>query len=581
MDNRRFVLLCMLGVLLFMLYNAWQEDYGPKPEDQFANQQQPVIQSPDSLDGPLPTPASVEGDVPSIEAAPTSEPVVAEQKTGTQLTEVTGSGQLVTVNTDVLHVEIDTNGGTIRQVRLLGIPVSKKKADQDLRLQNDQLPNYFITQSGLIAKDAEAPDHRSQYSSVRQNYSLPEGADTLEVRLDWQDAGRKVTKIFTFKRGDYEIDLKHEVQNTSGSDWVLSPYLRYWRAPYSEAEEPPFIQSFFGIGWYEEKKDEEGYRYTKIDFDDLEEEPLKVQQTGGWLAMQQHYFLAAVIPPAEQQHSYFAQPKPVANGIGKAQAYAAGYIGQQETVPAGGNHVFASRLFIGPMLQNRLEDIAPGFELAIDYGILTLLAEPLFWVLDKLHGFTNNWGFAIIILTLIIKLAFFKLSEHQYRAMARMRKFAPRIQSIKERYADDREGLQKAMMDLYKKEGFNPLGGCWPMLVQIPVFIALYWVLLQSVELRQADFALWLNDLSAPDPYYVLPIMFGISMWLQQKLSGTAMTMDPMQQRMMTIMPIALTGFFAFFPAGLVLYWLVSNIIGIAQQWYITNKLEKEEDKKK
>ena len=232
---------------------------------------------------------------------------------------------------------------------------------------------------------------------------------------------------------------------------------------------------------------------------------------------------------------------------------------------------------MGPKLQQELETVAKGLELTVDYGLLTPISQPLFWVLDKLHGLTGNWGWSIILLTLLIKLAFYKLSEAQYRSMARMKKFAPRIQSIKERYADDRERLHQAMMDLYKKEGFNPLAGCWPMLVQFPVFIALYWVLLESVELRQADFALWINDLSSPDPLYVLPVLFGISMYLQQKLSGQAMTMEPMQQRIMTIMPIGLAIFFAFFPAGLVLYWFVSNLVGIIQQWVITKRLEHEE----
>ncbi len=572
MENRRFVLLCVMGVLLFMLYRAWQEDYGPKPEDQYKQASVPT-QVQTSLDEDQPPAQQAKGDVPSIEAAPSREAAVAEKQ---QISEPAG-GDIIKLRTDRLYVEIDTAGGVLRQVQLLGIPVSKDAPGQDLHLLNNSLPNYFIAQSGLVARDAEAPDHRSLFEAARSEYTLAKDADSLEVRLDWKQGQRTVTKVYGFKRNSYEIDLKYEVHNGDAEPWVLSPYLRYWRTAYSEAEEPPFIQSFFGIGWYEQKPDDGGYRYTKLDFDDLEDEKLSVQQTGGWLAMQQHYFLAAVVPPEDQTHSYFAQPKRIENGMGQAQGYAAGYIGQQETLEPGGSHVFNSRLFIGPMLQGKLDDVAPGLELAIDYGILTLLAEPLFWVLDKLHGLTGNWGFAIILLTLIIKLAFFKLSEHQYRAMARMRKFTPRIQSIKERYADDREGMQKAMMDLYKKEGFNPLGGCWPMLVQIPVFIALYWVLLQSVELRQADFALWLNDLSAPDPYYVLPVMFGVSMWLQQKLSGTAMTMDPMQQRMMTIMPIALTGFFAFFPAGLVLYWLVSNVIGIAQQWVITRRMDKED----
>jgi YidC/Oxa1 family membrane protein insertase len=244
-------------------------------------------------------------------------------------------------------------------------------------------------------------------------------------------------------------------------------------------------------------------------------------------------------------------------------------------VPAGAEHAFSTRLYLGPKLQGSIGELAPGFELTLDYGILTALAKPLFWVLEQFHKLTGNWGWAIVLLTLAVRTAMYKLSEAQYRSMAKMKKYAPKIQDIKERYADDRERLQKAMMDLYKKEGFNPLAGCWPLLVQMPVFFALYWVLLESVELRQAPFALWMQDLSAPDPYYVLPLLYGLTIFIQQKLSGQQM-MDPMQQKIMNVMPIALTAFFVFFQSGLVLYWLVSNCVGIAQQWYITRKLEKE-----
>lgn len=565
MENRRFVLLCMLGVILFLMYRAWQEDYGPQPVTTPPPAQ--TTQSPDAIiDDPQALPQG---------AAPSN----GEDVPGQPDRETGHSGQqLVNVRTNKLAVDIDSEGGDITRVELLGIPVSKENPDRNLQLLQNQRPFFFITQSGLLAKEGSAPDHRSPYQPERESYTLSEDKSRQEVRLNWKQGQREVTKVFAFAQDSYEIELRHEVKNNSSEPWQLSPYVRFWRTPQTEGSEPPFVQSFFGVGWYEQKEDGESYRFTKLHADDLDDEPLSAQQTGGWLAMLQHYFMAVAIPPAKGTTTYFAKPKSLP---GETGAFEGGYVGQQVVVPPGGVHVFTERLYIGPKLQGQLDEIAPGLQLSIDYGILTVLSEPLFWVLDKLHGLTGNWGWAIILLTLAIKAAFYKLSEHQYRAMARMKKFTPRIQSLKERYADDREGMQKAMMDLYKKEGFNPLGGCWPMLVQIPVFIALYWVLLESVELRQADFALWINDLSSPDPFYVLPVLFGISMWAQQKLSGTAMTMDPMQQRMMTIMPIALTGFFAFFPAGLVLYWLVSNLIGIAQQWFITRRLESEEESKK
>ena len=353
----------------------------------------------------------------------------------------------------------------------------------------------------------------------------------------------------------------------------ISPYLQMVREDFDLGGEPRFIRSFKGIGVYEQKPGSDKYRFRKFSADELVEEPQQWVQTGGWISMMQHYFLAAIVPPGDESLRLAAKPS-------KTRGYMAQYLGAARSVPAGGTARFAQKLYVGPKLQERLEDVAPGFALTIDYGIFTVIAGPLFWLLNLLHDLLGNWGFAIIALTLIVKMALYKLSEAQYRSMAKMRKFAPRIQNLKERYGDDRERMQKAMMDLYKKEGFNPLAGCWPMLVQFPVFIALYSVLRESVELRQADFIGWLNDLSAPDPYYILPVLFGLSMYLQQRLSGTAMTADPMQQRIMSAMPILLTAFFSFFPIGLVLYWLVSNLVGLAQQWYIMRKLDLEGLKK-
>ncbi len=572
MDNRRFILFCALGAILFLMYQAWEKDYAPKPQAYTETAVTPEITEPSaSQDSDLPTPgvaastATSNGELPKKSA---ELPLASNQ--------VVRSQQRIKITTDVLRAEIDTSGGDLRSVELIGIPVSKEQPDKNLLLLNDKLPNFFIAQSGLVDDAESAPSHRSNYSSEQTEYALAQGQDSLEVRLNWQDgSGRRVVKSYTFHRGEYGVDLKHEVSNGAAEAWALSPYVQFWRTPHSESEDPPFIQTFHGVGYYEQKEGGSTYRFTKVNFDELDEEPISLQQTGGWNAVMENYFLGAVIPPATEINRFYAKPR---NIPGSQQvAYVAGYVGPQQSVAAGEQAVFQSRLFVGPKLQDKLADVAPGFELTVDYGMLTVLAKPLFWLLEKLHGFVGNWGFAIVLLTLVIKLSFWKLSEAQYRAMARMKKFTPRIQSIKERYADDREGMQKAMMDLYKKEGFNPLAGCWPLLVQFPVFIALYWVLLQSVELRQAPFMLWIQDMTSPDPYWVLPVLFGISMWAQQKLSGTAMTMDEMQQKVMMAMPIMLTVFFGFFPAGLVLYWLVSNLIGIAQQFFITRKIEREE----
>ncbi len=553
MDNRRFMLIAVLGVILFFMYQAWQKDYAVKPRQE-QEQAFEREQAGDPGSDDLPAPATVPP-ADSAEAVP-------------------ASSRQVMVWTDTVRAEISVEGGDLRRLELLGVPVSKQQDKQNLHLLNDRRPNFFVVQSGLIAAEGSAPDHHANYRAAQSEYRLAEGLDTLEVPLVWSEGGREVVKTYVFKRGSYEIELRQTAKNGEAGGWPLAPYVRFWRTPFSESEEPPFVQTFIGVGWYERKNGGERYRFSKIPFEDLADENIKAQQTGGWIAMLQHYFMAAAIPTGDGLNSYFAKPKALPDSV--APAFEAGYVGAQQVVPAAGTQTFSTRLYIGPKLQDKLEAIAPGFELTMDYGILTVLAEPLFWVLDKFHKLTGNWGWAIVLLTFAVKLAMWKLTEAQYRSMARMKKFAPRMQALKERYADDREGMHKAMMDLYKKEGFNPLGGCWPLLVQFPVFIALYWVLLESVELRQAPFILWIQDMSSPDPFYITPVLFGVSMWFQQKLSGSAMTMDPAQQRIMNVMPIALTAFFAFFPAGLVVYWLVSNLIGIGQQWWITRKLERE-----
>lgn len=549
MENRRFILIALLGVVLFFLYQAWQQDYVRK-QATVAEQQAPLpdVDQPPSL--------SPEMNAVALPGAPA--PAAAK-------------GGRVRVLTDRVAVEIALDGGELRRVELIGYPLSKKAPEKSLALLDDRDGHYFVLQSGLIGNANKAlAANQTVFTAPAGEFKLADGVDTLEVPLEYTDAsGYSVRKLYRFQRGSYEIELVQQLSNRSGAELDATPYARFVRTAVPAGDEPPFVQTFLGVGLYEQKDETQTYRFKKVAFKKLEKEAFETTQTGGWIAMLQHYFAAAILPPVDQTATYSAKP-------GKDRGYLAQYIGATSKVADQATQDFTTRLYIGPKLQEIVASVAPGFELTVDYGFLTSISQPLFWVLAKLHKLTGNWGWAIVLLTLLVKAVMYKLSEAQYRSMAKMRKFAPRITELKERYSGDRERMSKAMMELYKKEGFNPLAGCWPLLVQMPVFFALYWVFLESVELRQADFALWITDLTSPDPFYVLPVLYGFSMWVMQKLSGQTATMDPMQQKIMNVMPIALTAFFTFFPAGLVLYWLVSNLVSIAQQWYITRKLDRE-----
>lgn len=550
MENRRFFLIAIFAALMFFTYQTWQKDHPALP--------------PAASTEPVAT-AALQGD----EALPRAPSAKTSEVATPTATEAATSDARITVETDKLRVEISLAGGDLRRAELLDYAFSKAKPDEPLALLDDRAPHFFILQSGLASDEKPLTSAMTTFTTTATRFVLAEGAQTLDVPLTTIDAaGLKITKTFRFTRGSYQIALTQTVENGTAAALKASPYARLQRTPVRAGYEAPFSQTFIGEGFYEQTEPGE-YRFKKISFDKLHKSPFETTQTGGWLAMLQHYFVAAILPPTGEQASFSGKPSTV-------KGYLAQYHGPLQPVEPGATGRFATEFYIGPKLQGELDAVAPGFELTEDYGILAPLAKPLFWLMKKMHQFTDNWGVAIILLTLLVKGAMYKLSEAQYRSMARMKKFTPRIQEIRERHAGDRERLNKAMMELYTKEKFNPLAGCWPMLVQFPVFIALYWVLNESVELRQADFALWIKDLSAPDPYYVLPVLFGLSMWLQQKLGGQMATMDPMQQRMLQFMPIALTAFFAFFPAGLVLYWFVSNVISIAQQWYITRKIEQQ-----
>jgi YidC/Oxa1 family membrane protein insertase len=555
MENRRFFLLAALGVILFFLYQTWQKDFAQ------GNTPQPAAAT---------EPASV--DAALEDQAPSALPAADVPAATAVATETPGNipGNNIRVETDRYVAEISLTGGDLRRVELRGYAISKKDTSRNFALLDDRGGHLFILQSGLAGAKQPLATHNTVFTSAQASYRLADGADALDVPLEFRDAaGFTVRKTFSFRRGSYEIALTQTLKNESSAEVAAGPYLRFVTTAKPSGEEPPFAQTFHGLGIYEQKEDGKSYRFKKIKFKDLDDDAVEIKQSGGWIAVLQHYFLAAILPPDGEALSF--EGKTSAN-----KGYFGQYVGSLATVPAQAEKAFTTRLYIGPNLQGTVDKVAPGLKLTQDYGILTPIAEPLFWLLSWLHKLTHNWGVAIILLTLAVKGVMYKLSEAQYRSMAKMKKFGPRIQEIKERYSEDRERLNKAMMDLYKKEGFNPLAGCWPLLVQFPVFIALYWVLSQSVELRQADFALWINDLSSADPFYVLPVLFAASMFVQQKLSGQNASMDPMQQKIMSLMPVFMGAFFAFFPAGLVLYWFVSNLIGIAQQWVITRKLANE-----
>ena len=542
MENRRFILLALLAVVGFFLYQAWQHDYPPTA----------AIAATSSAPAPTPAAASLGEAAP----APATEAPAPS------------AGDRVRVQTDKFVAEFSTTGADLRRLWLVGIPISKQKPDEPLALLDEREGHVLVLETGVAGKSSPLATQATSYVASQPSYTLSDSQDELDVTFVHQDPSNvMVRKRYAFHRGSYEVMLTHTVVNQTDQPVAATAYLRLISSAQGTVPDPPFLKSFRGLGVYQQKEGSEKYTFQETAFSDLEKKPLELSQKGGWLAVLQHYFLVAVLPPADEK--LMLSGKATSNGN-----YMGQYVGTLTEVQPQSEKSFVTKLYLGPNLQGAVDKAAPGLELTRDYGSLKVICEPLFLVLAWLHDHLKNWGAAIVLLTLLVRGGMFKLSEAQYRSMAKMKKFSPRIQEIKERYGEDRERLNKAMMDLYKKEGFNPLAGCWPLLVQFPVFIALYRVLSQSVELRQADFALWIHDLSAPDPIYVLPLLFGATMWAQQKLSGQTMP-DPTQQRIMNLMPIMMTAFFAFFPAGLVLYWFVSNLTGIAQQWYITRKLKR------
>lgn len=551
MDTQRLVLFLILSFSVLMLWDAWEREHAPHPV--------PVVQQAGNTSS---------SDVPvSSKETQTISPVAQGY--------VLAKGERLHVKTDLMVAEIDTVGGDLRRLELTRHHDTADKTKNFVLFDDSTAPKrLYVSQSGFT--DANLPNHKSVFTARAGDYALAEGGDKLEVRLGWtNEKGVQVDKIYTFHRGSYVVDLNYEIKN--GTTVPVDAWVYYQLVHDSKSDQGSRMMPTFTGGAYFTEAD----KYKKLSFSDMEKTDLQKNAKDGWIGVVQHYFAGAWLPKNGQEREFYTK------NLG-GELYSTGVKLPVGSIAAGASATVGSRLFAGPQEQKYLKEVAPGMEYTVDYGWLTIIATPLFWVLSMIQKMVQNWGVAIILLTVLLKLAFYPLSAASYKSMAQMRKLAPRLQSLKERYGDDKAKFQQAMMELYKTEKINPMGGCLPIVVQIPVFIALYWVLLGSVEMRQAPFMLWIQDLSAPDtllgvipqsipllggmPIGLLPILMGISMIIQTRLNPTPP--DPIQAKVMMFMPIAFSVFFFFFPAGLVLYWLVNNVLSIAQQWNINRTMD-------
>jgi YidC/Oxa1 family membrane protein insertase len=531
MDTRRLILFVIFSFSILMLWDSWQQKNNP-----VVSGQHEVVQEANS---PVPA-ATVKTDATTVNNVASGDGFRLEQ------------GQRIKVTTDLFQAEIDTVGGDLRHLALNKHRATEAKEDTFVLMDDAQKPMLYVAQTGLIGGDL--PNHKSLFTSAASSYTLAAGAASQEVRLSWAGNGISVDKVYTFHRGSYVIDVTYYIHN--GSTAVITPSVYYQIVHDNQSKQGSAMMPTFTGGAYFTEAD----KFTKINFGDMEENNLSKTTKDGWIGLVEHYFASAWIPKAGVTREFYT--KQLSEHI-----FALGVVTPNANIAAGTKTEINAKLFAGPQTEKDLAAAAPGLEYAVDYGWLTVVAKPLFWVLSKIHTLVQNWGVAIILLTVLIKALFFPLSAASYKSMAQMRELAPRLQAMKEKFGDDKQKMQQAMMELYRTEKINPMGGCLPILVQIPVFIALYWVLLGSVELRHAPFFGWIQDLSAIDPWYVLPILMGATMIIQTYLNPAPT--DPMQAKIMKIMPVVFSVFFFFFPAGLVLYWLVNNILSIWQQWYV------------
>jgi YidC/Oxa1 family membrane protein insertase len=550
-DFQRYLLIAAIAALSFMLLIEWKNFEGPEA---------PVIATKNQADTitPAPITRNESGDLPVMSGYTSSATTELEKNS---------SIAFVRVETDVLDIKIDLHGGDIVYAGLPAFTAHLNSKEPFVILENNDTRNY-VAQSGLIGPNAtDTAKGRPHFAAEADSYTLNAGKDKISVDLQYEYSDKiNIIKRFTFNRGEYLVKVEYLIDNQSDNPFQASFFGQLKRGnsidPSVDGEGGMFaMKPFMGVA-YATNED----LYTKIAFNKMKDKPVKTSVDGGWIGIIQHYFLGAWVPNAESVNE-------LSTIVTKQNVNIARVTSAAVTVDARSKGSLSASLYAGPKDQYRLEEISPGLELTVDYGWLWWIAQPLFWLLTKIHSVLGNWGFAIIGVTMLVKAAFFQLNAKAFTSMANMRRMQPKMAEIKERYGDDRQKQSQAMMELYKTEKINPLGGCLPMVVQMPVFIALYWVLMESVELRHAPFILWIEDLSAMDPYFILPLIMGVSMFIQQRLNPPPP--DPMQAKIMQWMPIVFTFFFLFFPAGLVLYWVVNNTLSIIQQYIITKRIEK------
>ena len=548
MDSFRLFAALIFALSVFLLFDAWMKQNNPPPVP-------PTSAVPSAA-----TPAPTAPGVPAVSGSP---PATTDARSPAPpgAAAAASAHPPIVVRTDVLVAEIDPAGGVLKKLELLQ---HKDKVDRSKNfVLFQQTGNQtYVAQSGLIGNDL--PNHTTLYQSTAASYELQPGSEAVEVALKARSAaGVEVTKTLSFHRGSYVIDERYTLNNRSNAELEPFAYFQVLRDGSPAAGDSKMVPTYTGAAVFTQAS-----KFRKVTFGDMDKNKADYPKHAneGWIAFVQHYFAAAWLPPGDGQREFFTRP--IGNGL-----YAIGVIVPAGKLAPGSSANVDMRLYAGPQEQEKLAQLAPGLDLTVDYGWLTVIAAPLFWVLSAIQKWVGNWGVAIILLTVIIKLIFYPLSAASYKSMAKMRVIAPKLQKLKEQFGDDRQRMHQAMIEMYKTEKINPLGGCLPILVQIPVFISLYWVLLASVELRNAPFFWWIHDLSAQDPYYILPVLMGATMIIQTRLNPVPP--DPVQAKVMKIMPVVFSVFFFFFPAGLVLYWLVNNILSIAQQWQITRTIER------
>jgi len=547
MDNQRLIIWSFFGFMCFLTYQAWMLD-GAQNE---IYTQRPTQSQNNIIENNLDQSAMIVDEAPRIRD--TFSDIDQQEKN-------TKSNNLIFVKTDVLELQINPKGGTIQGAKLLKYPKTKDQPDLLVELLSSNGPDFGLIQSGLRSVNGEQEaNHLVTYMTEALNYELTYDGELI-IPLYWDDGnGVIVEKRFRLTNGSYNVHIEHRLQNNSSQQWQGTSYSQIIKRVNTKTRSMFDVESFSFDGpiTYDGNKSE------KIDASDLYEDgPLKYSSDEGWVGNIQHHFVSVVVPPIGEEQRYQISTDNV--------RVISSTIGSIQSINAGESKTFTTSTFIGPKLQSQMDEITPSLKLTVDYGFLTVLSDPLFWLLSFIYSFVNNWGFAIILVTVIIKLLFYKLTEKSGHSMAKMRAIAPRLKSIQERYKDNKAELGKATMELYKREKVNPAAGCVPMLIQMPFFLAFYWVLLESVEMRQAPFVLWLTDLSSRDPYFILPLIMAAAMLLQTKLNPAPA--DPMQAKVMQIMPLMFSVMFAFFPSGLVLYWVTNTVLSILQQWLINKK---------